>query len=226
MQTDTQPTAYRRLTAADADAAAEVLARAFASDPLWRYLFPDPRERAALVRQAFRSFAPSLIADAVALGVGAPLEGVAVWSPPDQPPPQFGKLLNLNLLTLLFSPFLAALPRAVPIFSRFERLQRRYAPEPHFYLSSVGVLPAAQGRGRASALIRPVLAQADSRGLTCYTETMTPENVPLYEHYGFVVREQLLVPDTDLRIWALQRPRLADAVEGDTDERRQFAPRR
>lgn len=189
-----------------------MLARAFMNDPLWRYLFPEPGRRAALVRQAFRTFAPGFIADTLALGVGDPLEGVAVWSPPDRPPPRPEALLGANLLTLVFSPFLGAIPRVAPIFARFDALHRRFAPEPHYYLSTIGVLPAAQGGGRASALLRPVLAQADARGLTAYTETMTPANVPLYEHFGFVVRAEVPVAGTDLRIWALQRPRLAEGA--------------
>jgi GNAT superfamily N-acetyltransferase len=212
MQPKADQAASRRLTVSDADAAAEVLARAFMSDPLWRSLFPEPDARAPLLRQAFRSFAPSLIADNLALGVGAPLEGVAVWGLPDRPPPRLEHLLNPNLFTLLFSPLLTVLPRAAPIFSRFEGLQRRYAPEPHYYLSTIGVVPEAQGRGRASALIRPVLAQADARGFTCYTETVTPENVPLYERYGFVVREEVAVPESGLRLWAMYRPRLAESA--------------
>lgn len=211
MHTKAERPSPRRLTRADADGAGEVLARAFVNDPLWRYLFPEPTQRAALARQAFRTFAPSFIADAVALGVGAPLEGVAVWSPPDQPAPRPEALLGPGLLTLVFSPFLAAIPRVAPIFARFEALRRRFAPEPHYYLSTVGVLPEAQGGGRASALIRPVLAQADARGLTAYTETMTAANVPLYEHLGFVVRAEVPVADGGLCIWALQRPRLADS---------------
>jgi ribosomal protein S18 acetylase RimI-like enzyme len=201
--------AQRRLTPADADAAAEVLARAFVGDPLWRYLFPEPGRRAAMALQAFRAFAPGFIADFVALGVGAPLEGVAVWAPPGQEPPRPEALLNANLLALVFSPFLAAIPRVAPVFSQFEALQRRYAAEPHYYLSTVGVLPEARGRGRASALIRPMLDLADARGFPTYTETMTAENVPLYERYGFVVRAEVKVAGTALRVWALQRPRLA-----------------
>lgn len=202
----------RRLTPSDAPAAAEVLARAFVGDPLWRWLLPEQAKRAALVQQCFRAAAPVFIASALAFGVGAPLEGVAVWSAPDQARPRIETLLSPNLLALVFSPLLTVIPRAAPIFGRFETMQRRYAPEPHYALNTIGVSPNAQGRGRAAALLRPVLAQADTRGLTVYTETMTPENVSFYEHYGFVVREEYRVPDTALSIWALQRPRLADAA--------------
>jgi len=208
MHPDTE--SRRRLGPADAEAAAEVLARAFANDPLWRYLLPDARQRPALVRQAFRTFAPAFVSGQQAYGVGAPLAGVAVWSAPDQPEGPASALLNANLLTLVFSPLALAVARAAPIFAAFEQLRRRYAAEPHYYLATVGVVPEAQGRGLASRLIRPVLAHADARALPAYTETMTAANVGIYERFGFVVREQRRVPDADLVIWALYRPRLAD----------------
>lgn len=94
MHTSVNQPIQRRLAATDAEAAAEVLARAFLRDPLWRYLFPELGRRAALARQAFRAFTPGFIADSVTLGVGAPLEGVAVWSLPDAPAPQAGSLLS------------------------------------------------------------------------------------------------------------------------------------
>lgn len=203
------PQTRRQLAAADAEAAAEVLARAFVDDPLWRYLLPDERRRPLLVRQSFRSFAPPLIAGRQAYGVGAPLAGVAIWEPPDQPPGSPGDFLSANLLTLLFSPLALTIGRAAPVFERFEQMRRRYAAEPHYYLATVGVVPEAQGRGLASRLIRPVLEHADARALPAYTETMTPSNVPLYERFGFVAREQYRVPATDLSIWALYRPRIA-----------------
>ena len=68
--------------------------------------------------------------------------------------------------------------------------QKIYAPEPHCYLQSIGVRPGYQGQGLASGLVRPFLDEADSRGISSYTETMTPSNVGLYEHFGFTCVEQ------------------------------------
>lgn len=53
-----------------------------------------------------------------------------------------------------------------------------------------------QGRGVASRLIRPFLDRADSEHVGAYTETMTPSNVPLYEHFGFRCQEAYAVPKT------------------------------
>ena len=53
--------------------------------------------------------------------------------------------------------------------------------------------------------MRPFLDEADSRGISSYTETMTPSNVGLYEHFGFTCVEQYAVPGTELNIWAFYR---------------------
>jgi ribosomal protein S18 acetylase RimI-like enzyme len=72
-------------------------------------------------------------------------------------------------------------------------------------LQTIGIRPEAQGQGLASRLIRPFLAEADGRGLPCYTETVTPENVSLYEHYGFQVAEQCRLPGLPLTLWGFYR---------------------
>lgn len=198
----------RLLSTADTDRASEVLARAFYRDPLWMYLLPDATQRAVAVRQAFRTFVPLYIRSQQSYGVGEPLEGVAVWSIPGETRRNatLPALLTANFFTLIFSPLSFAFRRAVPIFGRFSEMQQQYAPEPHVYLNTIGVLPAAQGKGLASQLIKPCLARADRQGQSVYTETMTPANVGLYLHYGFVCREQWRVPGTELSVWAFYRP--------------------
>jgi GNAT superfamily N-acetyltransferase len=195
----------RPLGPADAEAAADVLARAFFGDPLWVFLLPNPSLRAALVRQAFRATAPLFTRSGMAYGIGEPLAGVAVWSAPNPSSPALAALLNVNLLTLLASPLTLAFGRAAPIFAQFERLERQYAPQPHYHLNTIGIIRAAQGRGLASKLIRPILARADAEGVSVYTETITPSNVPLYQHFGFAICEQYDVPNTNLSLWSLLR---------------------
>lgn len=197
------------LASADALTAANVLARAFAEDPLWCYLLPDPAKRRKALHISFRAIVPWYVKQGQVYGVGQPLEGVAIWQPPQgaaQPiRAAWTALLSQHTLRLLFSPTVWIFRRAIPIFSQFERMHRHYAPMPHYYLSTIGVLPELHGQGRASRLIQPVLAQADAQRCVVYTETMTPSNVPIYEHYGFVCQEQFQVPQTTLSIWSLYR---------------------
>jgi GNAT superfamily N-acetyltransferase len=196
----------RLLAAHESSQAAEVLARAFYNDPLWLYLLPADSRRAAIIRQAFCAFVPASIRSGQMYGVGDPLQAVAIWSFPGQRGIDPAALINLMAVTLLFNPAILAFRRALPIFTRFAEMQRRYAPEPHYYLNTIGVAPEAQGSGRASQLIKPVLAQADDRSCSVYTETMTLSNVGLYEHYGFRCVEAYAVPRTNLHIWAFLRP--------------------
>jgi ribosomal protein S18 acetylase RimI-like enzyme len=85
-----------------------------------------------------------------------------------------------------------------------EALKKDYLHEPHYYLESLAVAPDAQGQGLASKLVRPFLAQAEAQSLSVYLDTFNVSNVGLYEHYGFVCREQRNVPELGLQLWLFQ----------------------
>lgn len=192
----------RKLTQADIPRSVEVMSRSFFNDPLWLYIEPDDAKRAKLLPKVFGFFVSLGIQNGQAWGVGDPLLGFSVWSAPGEKE-AFG--VNGAFLRLVFSPVIFSFFKTAPVFSQFQRMQKQYAPDPHFYLNTIGVHPDGQGKGLASKLIRPFLAQADAQGVNTYTETMTPSNVPLYEHYGFQVMEQYRVLKTDLCIWSLFR---------------------
>jgi GNAT superfamily N-acetyltransferase len=196
----------RPLTLANFDRVVEVMSSAFADDPLWVYLFPDSARRRNAIPRFYRVGFALPVRNGQAYGAGDEIEGVAVWSVPLQKGGSPLSVLNADLFRLLFSPSIMSIRKAFPIFSQFDRMHKQYVREPHYYLNSIGVLPEAQGKGLASKLIRPFLARADTEGVPAYTETMTPSNVPLYQHFGFQIMEQYRVPKTDLSIWSLLRP--------------------
>jgi ribosomal protein S18 acetylase RimI-like enzyme len=196
----------RPLTRAEAEQAAAIQGAAFVDDPLWRYLLPNDTQRARLIVPFFRPAFRLGIETGRAFGAGEPLAGVALWEYPGQAPVRVGSILRAGWLEALRWPIVRRLPAALPIFAQFERMQKQYAPTPHYYLQTIAVDPRAQGQGLASRLIRPFLTQADARRLPTYTETITPENVSLYQHYGFRVMEDYTVPGTELHLWAFVRP--------------------
>lgn len=197
----------RKLAWGDLKAAAAINAAAFANDPLWVYILPDEHTRKRLLPQFFNFFIGVSIGAGEAYGVGDPLASIALWSVPGQAGGVgFSPTLLPSLAGFAASPVLLKLPQFTRIFARFEQMHKRYVHGEHLYLNNIGVDPAAQGRGLASQLIRPFLAEADARGLPTYTETMTPANVGLYAHYGFQVMEEHRIPNTDLMQWAFLRP--------------------
>ena len=79
--------------------------------------------------------------------------------------------------------------------------------EPHWYLNVLSTLPSRQGQGLGSAILRPVLDQADADGLPCYLESSNPRNVSLYLRHGFVETGELPLPDGPSLIQMWREPR-------------------
>jgi ribosomal protein S18 acetylase RimI-like enzyme len=66
--------------------------------------------------------------------------------------------------------------------------------ERHWHLGPVGVDRPLQGKGVGGALLRAFCARVDAEGATSYLETDKPQNVAIYEHFGFrtVAEDQVL----------------------------------
>jgi ribosomal protein S18 acetylase RimI-like enzyme len=195
------PNALRSLAPADHAAVTHILATAFHDDPLWCFLVPDEKQRYPLAARFFRPAAYYALRAGQVYGVGDPPEGVAVWGRPGAPPRLFG----LRSLTVMLSPLFLPFLRIMPLVSRFETLHRKYAPDPHYYLAILAVAPQSQGKGLASRLVRPFLAEADADGKPVYLETNTPRNVSLYEHYGFRVMETVTLRGLGMELYAMVR---------------------
>lgn len=193
------------LTKMDLERAVMVQSKAFLNDPLWEYLLPNEQKRCAVLPKFFTPLLRFGILNEQAYGIGTPPDGVVVWGIPNQRT-RLGAILGSGFQSILFSSFAPQFIRVRNIFAKFDEMQKRYAPEPHYYLQTISVLPEAQGKGLASKLIKPFLEKADSEYVSTYTETITPENVGLYEHYGFQVMEAYRVSKTDLRLWSFYRP--------------------
>jgi ribosomal protein S18 acetylase RimI-like enzyme len=203
---ESENTDLRLLSIADLGRATEVASRAFYSFPLWRYLLKDDTKRAKLLPKFYRAFLAYGIHRGQVYGVSNPVEGVAMWSFPSQQKIAIRGLVNVDFLQLFFGSSLIPALKSVRIFAKFEPMQKRYAPEHHFQLRSVAVSSDCQGKGLASKLIKPFLAQADEHAMSVYTETTALFNVGFYEHFGFECKEQLPIEGTGLIISALYRP--------------------
>jgi ribosomal protein S18 acetylase RimI-like enzyme len=74
--------------------------------------------------------------------------------------------------------------------SKLDLLDARHAkviPEPHWYLTVLGVDPDWQRQWIGEALMEPVFASADRDGLPCFLEAPTAENRRCYARRGFEV---------------------------------------
>ena len=175
--------ALRRATSVDVKSLAAVMARAFFDDPPLTWMLPDPATRLPRVTRMFATVigVESLRYGGVDIACeGEKILGGAIWLPPGHWQPALR--VQIHALPTYARAFAAAWGRA----ARYgHALEDAHPKESHWYLKAIGVDPGWQGRGVASPLLRSRLERCDQDGQPAYLETSKPDNVPLYEHFGF-----------------------------------------
>jgi ribosomal protein S18 acetylase RimI-like enzyme len=195
------------LVASQKAQAAEVLARAFQSDPLMQYAFSEDARRPGAVLWLLGTVVRYCLSYGKVYTTPA-LNGVACWLSPGNTSLNIGRALRAGMFAAPFELGLEAVSRLSRNLIYAGRVQRRAVKEPHWYLWALGVDPPWQGRGIGGGLIQPVLARADADGVPCYLETHNERNVAFYERRGFELVSGGRVPETELWVGAmLRKPR-------------------
>ncbi len=222
---DRQPVRRPRvLGSEDVEAAAALLARAFADDPSQVALVPDETERLRIARLQALVRLRTATRHAAAYGVeqDGELAGVAVWNPPGvgvSAAAAIGALIRALLVDSGRS--FRTLRHIVPLLWQARATLRRFGSERSraareaqrgqvWYLALLGTDPGQRGRGVARQLLDHVLERCDSEGLAAWTESTEADNTAMYQRFGFdtVAHVPGSAPLPDL--WVLRRePRLA-----------------
>jgi ribosomal protein S18 acetylase RimI-like enzyme len=184
----------RLATHDDVPALARSLAAAFDDDPVAVFSNPRARSRPRRLAYFFSLRLRTLLPEELCFCDDDRL-GAALWAPHDrwQPPPR--EQLALVRLVNLRLPLVAA---------GFGRLERLHPHEPHYYLSTLGVAPAAQGRGLGSTLLAPMLERCDREGVGAYLESSKERNVAFYGRHGFRVTREMRFPRGP-KLWLMWR---------------------
>ena len=91
-------------------------------------------------------------------------------------------------------------------FEKFAmEIKNKHAKHGCWYLYVFVTLPEFRGKGFGSKIMRPMLKYLDDNNQDCYLETLLPINVGIYQNYGFELKEEVKVPNTDLTLYAMLR---------------------
>ncbi len=179
-------TTIRAATRDDIAALSAVLGRAFADDPVWRWMFPRHPDRMArmfalLLGQArLSNGASEVAADGTAVLAGA------LWDPPGRwKVPLATQVRQFPALVRVLGS------RTVPVLRGLGEIERLHPRRPHWYLGVLGTDPPAQGRGLGSALLASRLSRCDDDRVPAYLESSKECNIPYYERFGFRVTGEL-----------------------------------
>jgi GNAT superfamily N-acetyltransferase len=187
----------RAATRADVAELSRIMARAFAHEPQFVWLLPDPEVRAragaATFGAALRSMHPVDVAGEVFVSDHV-LRGGAAWMPPGRwRMPAWRQLLAMPSLVRALGM------RGLSEFGARGQaldaaLHAMHPSEPHWYLALIGTDPDARARGVGSALMRSGIARCDREGVPAYLECLE-SLIPYYERFGFTVTDAASVPD-------------------------------
>lgn len=195
---------YFKLSEEHSEAAARIYSRAFTHDPLFSFLLPKKKSRERTLFSFFKPIVNYKIKFGEIYGVGTPLQGVATWtSPKGKKKESLRGVMETGLWKLLFSPFVLTAFRGGRLGRTTKKLHKKYAPNDHYYLDMLSVDPDSHGQGFSSKLVKPMLEVAKEKDVPVYLETSNPRNVEIYEHFGFTLVEHLILPRSELNIWAL-----------------------
>lgn len=186
--------------------AGKMLGRAFRDDPMWVSLIPDPDERSEMLLTMFTALARTTPAARGVAEKTPEIHGVALWLAPGR---------DIGLWAMVKSGFALArftlgLPgqdrkRMMAVLREIGDRKKLLMPEPHWYLSAIGVDPDFQGEGIGSALMQHGIARADRGKRPIYLETDTDSNVRFYQHLGFDVLEEMSPQGLDVPLWLMAR---------------------
>ena len=181
----------------------EVLADAFAKDPVFAWLIPPRlRGRDSRMFTFFTSMSRGYLRQGKPCYLTADASAAALWAAPG------AWAMPLSQVLLEAAPnalaFRRLLFRALGTQVQIERLHAGQSP-PHWYLGYLGTRHDRQGQGLGTRMLREVLAGADTDGVPAYLESSCERNLALYERNGFRVVGELQALGHGPTIWRMWR---------------------
>jgi GNAT superfamily N-acetyltransferase len=167
---------------------------AFAQDPAWAFILGEDYERLA------PHFAGSLFDLRVArrnVWVSDDLAAVAMWDSPDDDDDRDTDARSV------WSRYRATAgedgSRRLAQYN--DAVAAVNATESHWYLGVLATDPGRRRQGLATAVMAPILSQADRLGIACCLETSTAANRRFYEGRGFDEATEIVLPGGPTTWW-------------------------
>ena len=188
----------------DLERMAEVAADAYRDYPLHNWLSKGKYDEKAS-KLLMHITLKTMTEDAIIYADSEEMNGFAAWLP-------FGFsgnkampfLLNGGLKLIFHSGF--GIINRLSAYEKYAmNLKKEFTDNYDWYLFNLSIKKDAQGKGIASKLMRPMLQFCDDERMVAYLETNKDVNVGLYQHYGFELKKEELIPKTEVYHYAMVR---------------------
>eukprot|EP01124_Arcella_intermedia_P008888 TRINITY_DN15696_c0_g1_i1.p1 TRINITY_DN15696_c0_g1~~TRINITY_DN15696_c0_g1_i1.p1 ORF type:complete len:1232 (+),score=311.07 TRINITY_DN15696_c0_g1_i1:15-3710(+) len=118
--------------------------------------------------------------------------GVIIWQHPHETNASLSRMIEVGMSDMprVFG-FEGTYKFSVSFKSVQQKRKELMKKEEHMYLFAIGVDPPYQRQGYGSALIQPLLKEADDSNLKCFLECSIAESVSFFKKWGFQVIEEV-----------------------------------
>ena len=188
----------------DLDHLAEVAADAYQDYPLHNYLTKGKYDKKAskLIMQITLK---TMTEDAIIYADSEEMNGFAVWLPFGFSGSKTFPFLFNGGIKLICHSGLGIIGRLLTYENYAMSLKKQFTDNYDWYLYNLSIKKEAQGKGIASKLLRPMLNFCDDEKMVAYLETNKESNVSLYNHYGFELKKEEIIPKTNVVHYAMVR---------------------
>ena len=173
-----------------------VLKLSFSSDPLVRWVFPDPNMYLKFFDIWMEEFSKISFSENIVFAEDN-FYGASLWHPAKFKFDESCLYPTLDWMTT----------QRIELVSKFFDEFSKYHPEDAWYLAFIGVDPSKQGLSIGSFIIKEALKVIDERGERAYLESSNPKNMSLYERHGFESMGRIQIGDSPPAHPMIREPR-------------------
>lgn len=208
-----EPYTLTKQSTADWKTIQTILGDAFVDYPLMRYAVEDDTARRTLTGILYGGLAWDalrhgevwgMVPSGILGGLGFHA-GFACWLRPGKEHSTLFRQLRAGLWRLPMQLPNEAVERLTFYGDLNARYHVQFAPNPHWYLSAIGVSKTARGQGFGWRVAEPILRRADEDGVDCFLDTHDERNVTIYERWGFQVAEKITPAEHPIPVWFMIR---------------------
>ena len=187
----------------DIERFADTLSDGFSQYRLFEYACNDKYNHAKM--KIFWKVSISLIAEnAICIADSKQANSVLVYIRPKSKEPSIWAYLKGGGLKMLGKLGARSAIKLLRFDMQAQSIARRHRGKGDGYLMAFATRIDKQGQGYGKPLMQALLKYLDATGEGCYLETLKAENVDLYKHFSFQLKEQCRYEN--LPVFAMYRP--------------------
>ena len=189
----------------DIERFADTLADGFSQYNLFKYLCNGTYDLEKM-RLFWRVSLAVLPQNAICIADSKEANSVLIYTRPQSEEAKLLPYLKAGGLKMVFKWGIRGIIRLLRFDAEAQRVAKQYKTANDGYLLAFATRLDKQGQHYGKPLIQALLKHLDASGEGCYLETLKAENVALYQHFSFQLKEKTSILSGNLNMFAMLRP--------------------